>query len=137
MTTFINKRSLFLGIATALALSGCFKVSNALPADAPSFVKLYPGSAQVVTVDVAGMKSVVYQAPSAAPDAVLTFYRTQAAAEQMPEQAAPPQANAPADQKQAVFGDPSGAKFLVVVARPQGTGTMVSLTYKPPPKAPS
>ena len=137
MTISSNKRSLFLGLAAALALSGCFKVSNTLPADAPSFVKLYPGSAQVVTVDLAGMKSVVYQAPAAAPDAVISFYRTQAATDQMAEQAAPPQANAPADQKQAVFGDPSGDKFLVVVARPQGTGTMVSLTYKPPPKAPS
>ena len=116
--------------------SACIKVSNSLPADAPSYIKLYPGAAQVVLVDVAGMKSATYQSNGKI-DAVMAFYRAQAASEQMPEGRVPPQANAPADQQSAVFGDPATQKFLVVVARPHEPGTMVNLTYKPAAKAPS
>jgi len=139
MSRPVTRLGIAAAFAVALALGGCFKVSKDLPPDAPAYVKLYPGSGQVVAIDVAGMKSVVFQAP-ASPADVVSFYRTQAVNAQMPETAAPPQANAAPGQVSAVFGDPKSAQFLVVVARPQSSGqagSMVDLTFKPAPKAAS
>jgi len=129
----IGLRRVFLALAASLALAGCFKVSNSLPADAPAYVRTYPGAAQIITVDVAGMKAVAFKA-AATPDEVLAYYRTQAHTDGMAESAAPPQAGAKPGQKAVVFGDPNTPKFLVVTVQPQEQGTMVSLTYKPPAK---
>jgi hypothetical protein len=132
----VAKLGIVIAFAVTLALGGCFKVGKDLPADAPAYVKLYPGAGQVVAIDMAGMKSAVFQAP-ASPTDVVAFYRAQAANDQLPERQATAQANAPAGQVSAVFGDPKSARFLVVVARPgpqnQG-GSMVDLTYRPAPK---
>jgi hypothetical protein len=65
------------------------------------------------------------------PDAVLAFYRTQAAADGLTETQPASTANAAPGQLQAQFNDTAQSKMLVVIARPQGANTMVSLTYKP------
>jgi len=139
MSRPVTKLGIVFVLAATLGLSGCFKISKTLPADAPAYVKLYPGAGQVVAIDIAGMKSAVFQAP-AAPADVVAFYRTQAAADQLPEGAPPANAATVPGQATAVFGDPKGSQFLIVVARPgpqnQG-GSMVDLTYKPAPKAAS
>jgi hypothetical protein len=127
---------LIIALAAVALLGGCMKVSNAPPKDLPAYVTVYPDAAQVVSMSAGVMSAVAFQA-SAKPDDVIAFYRRQAQADGLPETQAPPQAGAPADQRQAVFGDPAGDRMLVVVARPRGEGSMVSLTYKPAPKAPS
>ncbi len=116
--------------AVALLVGGCMKVGNAPPKDLPAYVQVYPGAAQVVSMNVGPMSALAFQA-SAKPDEVI------AKTNDLPETQAPAQANAPADQRQAVFGEPAGGRMLVVVARPHAAGSMVSLTYKPAPKAPS
>jgi hypothetical protein len=145
----VTRLGIVLVLGAALGLGGCFKISKDLPPDTPAYVKLYPGAGQVVAIDVAGMKSAVFQAP-AEPADIVAFYRTQAAADQLAESQAPPQANAAPGQVSALFGDPKGAQFLIVVARPQQPtqgeaqglppakpSSMVDLTYKPAAKAAS
>jgi hypothetical protein len=132
-----TKSGLALLLAAALTLGGCFKISNGLPPDAPAYVKVYPGATGVMSIDAGIMKSVTFQAPDT-PATVMLFYRSQAAAAQMPESQSPNQTNAPAGQESAVFGDPKdNGAFMVVAARPQpqGQGSTVSLMYKPAPKA--
>jgi hypothetical protein len=129
-------KKLFVALAAVALLGGCIKMDKSPPKDLPAYVKLYPGSTSVMNMSVGGMSVVALQV-SAKPDDVIAFYRTQAASDGLPESAAPATANAPPDQKTAVFGDPATGRMLVVVARPQGEGSMISLTYKPAPKAPS
>jgi hypothetical protein len=125
-------RRLFLGLAASVALAGCFKVGQGLPPDAPPYVKAMPNAGQITTVDVAGLKSVTYPTTASVDDA-LAFYRDLAAANQLPEGQAPSTAAAEG-QKSAAFGDPNSPNYMVVIARPQPPGTLVVVTYKPPPK---
>jgi hypothetical protein len=128
-------KKLIVALAAVAVIGGCMKVGSTPPKDLPAYVKVYPGSAQVVSLNLGAMSSVAFQA-AAKPDDIIAYYRTQAASDGLPEAQAPAQANPPADQRQVVFGDPSTDKMLVVVVKPQGEGSMVSLTYKPV-KAPS
>jgi hypothetical protein len=123
-----------LGLAASLALAGCFKVGNSVPADAPSYVKVYPGAPQVVTVDVAGMKMVTFEA-AASPDQVIQFYRDDAASAGLTENTQAEAANKNANQRTLAYGDPNSDKFLIVVVQAHNTGSMVNVTYKPPAKA--
>ena len=84
MTKSIGKYGMILALGAALALGGCFKIKSGLPADAPAYVKVYPGATQVMSIDVGPMKTVAFQAADT-PATVLTYSRAQAVAEQMPE----------------------------------------------------
>jgi len=123
-------KTLLLAFAV-LALGGCVKVDKSVPKDLPSYVTVYPGAQPEVSVDMGAMSSFAFRV-AASPDDVLSFYRAQAASTGLQETAPPASANAPADQKQAMFRDPSGQRILVVVARPQSGMTTVSLTYNKP-----
>lgn len=129
-------RKLIVAVAAVALIGGCIKIDKSPPKDLPTYVRVYPGATSVMSMSVAGLQSVVFQA-SAKPDDVVSYYRTEASSDGLPEVSAPAANGAPTDQRQATFNDPASGRMLVVVARPQGTGTMVSLTYKPQPKASS
>jgi hypothetical protein len=128
-------RKFLVALAAVALIGGCMKVDKNPPKEMPAYVHLYPGSTPMMNMNVMGMQAVALQTTDS-PDTVMTYYRSQASADGLPEveskQAAPS-----ADQKQATFGNPASGRFLVVMAKPQGAGTVVSLTYKPAPKATS
>ena len=126
-------KKLIVAITAALMLAACVKMGGAPPKDLPAYVKIYPGATQVMALNMGELSSIALQT-TAKPDDIIAFYRTQAAADGLPEQAAPAPANATPGQKQAAFGDPSGGKMLIVVVKPQSDGSILSLTYKPAPK---
>jgi hypothetical protein len=104
------------------------------PKNMPDYVKLYPGSAQMMNMSMGPITADVVTTTDT-PATVLTYYRTQAAGSGLTEGAAPASASvgATAGQEQAMFSDASG-KMLIVSAKPQGTsGTMVTLSWKTPP----
>ena len=124
------KRVIAALMATA-ALGGCVKMDKTPPKDLPAYVKLYPGSTQVMNMSLAGVTADAATTTDT-PDTVMIFYRNQASADGLTESTPPTQTAAAAGQQQATFTDPSG-KMLVVVAKPQsGVGTVVSLTWKTP-----
>ena len=127
---------LLLALVAALAIGGCMKIEKAPPKDLPTFVSIYPGASNVVSVAMGPMQSIVFQTTSS-PDDVVSYYRTQAAANGLTEQQTNPQAGSPPEQRQAAFHDATGGDILVVIARPQQNATMVDLTYRSQPKAPS
>lgn len=133
MNTPIGKRHLLLSLAAVLALGGCFKMKAGMPTDAPSYVHVYPDAAQVMQVEVAGMKALAFQTP-ATPDTVLAYYRAQAATDQLPE--TPVQGGPVPGQTSTSFGSSTSDRYLVVMVRPHEQGSAVTLTYKPPAKAP-
>jgi hypothetical protein len=126
-------KKLVVAIA-ALTLAGCVKVNSAPPTNLPDYVQVYPGATQVMSMEVMGMSALAFRT-SAAPDDVIAYYRTQASAAGLPEQTSATQPSG--DQRQAAFGDPTSGRFLAVAARPQNGQTLVSLTYKAPPKTAS
>ena len=132
-------KQLILGIAavaSAAALAGCIKMDKTPPKDLPAYVKLYPGSTQVMNMSMGGVTADAFTTPDS-PDTVLAFYRTQAASDGLTETQAPSNTAPAPDQKQVAFTDPAQDKLLVVVAKPQGAGSMVSLTWKTPAASPS
>ena len=126
------KRVIAALMATA-ALGGCVKMDKTPPKDLPAYVKLYPGSTQVMNMSLAGVTADAATTTDT-PDTVMIFYRNQASANGLTESAAPAsaQTGATAGQEQANFTDPSG-KMLLVVAKPQSNLTLVTLTWKTPP----
>jgi hypothetical protein len=124
------KRVILALMATA-ALGGCVKMDKTPPKDLPAYVKLYPGSTQVMNMSLAGVTADAATTTDT-PDTVMIFYRNQASANGLTESAAPAQTGASAGQEQANFTDPSG-KMLLVVAKPQSNLTLVTLTWKTPP----
>ena len=129
-------RKWFAALAAVVLIGGCVKMDTTPPKDLPDYVKYYPGSQQMMTMSMGPMSSVVIKT-TATPDDVLSFYRNQAASDGLAETTPPNQAAATGAQKQVAFGDPQGSKMLVVVAQQQQGQTVVSLTYKPAPKASS
>ena len=123
-------KRLILALVAAAALGGCIKMDKTPPKNMPAYVKLYPGSNQVMNLSMAGVTADAATTTDT-PDTVLTFYRTQAASDGLTETAAPTQGSDTAGQKQANFTDPSG-KMLLVVAKPQSNVTLVTLTWKTP-----
>jgi hypothetical protein len=124
-------RKLILAIAAVAALSGCIKMDKTPPKDMPAYVKLYPGSTQVMNMSLGGVTADAFTTTDT-PDTVIAFYRTQAASDGLTETNAPNKPATAPDQKQAAFTDPTQDKLLVVVAKPQTGGSMVSLTWKTP-----
>ena len=126
-------KRVLLALATVAALGGCFKMDKTPPKDLPAYVKLYPGSTQVMNMSLAGVTADAATTTDT-PDTVMIFYRNQASANGLTESAAPAsaQTGATAGQEQANFTDPSG-KMLLVVAKPQSNLTLVTLTWKTPP----
>jgi hypothetical protein len=126
-------KRLILALCAVAALGGCIKMDKTPPKNMPAYVKLYPGSSQVMNLSMAGVTADA-STTTDTPATVLTFYRTQATADGLTESAAPATATAgaTAGQEQANFTDPSG-KMLLVVAKPQSNLTLVTLTWKTPP----
>ena len=129
-------KKLMIALAAVALLGGCFKIDKSPPKDLPAYVHVYPGSTPMMSMNVAGLESVVVQTTDK-PDEVISYYRSQASSDGLPEAPAPAASGATADQRQATFTDPATGRMLVVLAKPQGTQTVVSLTYKPAPKAAS
>jgi hypothetical protein len=129
----------FAMLAGLVALGGCLKTDKGPPKNMPSYAHLYPGSQNVMSVEI-GPETADMMTTSDNPDTVIAWYRTEAAADGLPEAQDPtPSANAPGDQK-ASFFDRATGRMLVVIAKPgdasHGGQTMVDITY-PTPKAPS
>ncbi len=129
-------KKLIVALAAVAVLGGCMKVSKDPPKDLPDYVTVMPGGQQMMTMNMGALSSEVFTTTST-PDDVLAYYRSQAQSNGLTENTTAAPANANAAQKQATFGDAASGKFLVVVAQPQQSMTMVSLTYKPAPKAAS
>jgi hypothetical protein len=115
--------------AAALALAGCMKMTKEQPKDLPAYVAVYPGATPMMTMNLGSLDAYVVQAP-ASPDDVIAYYRNSAPTQGLSENTPSTTTNS-ADQKQASFVGEGGAELLVVVAKPQGSGSIVSLTYKP------
>jgi hypothetical protein len=127
-------KKLIVALAAVVMLSGCIKIDKSPPKDLPTYVHVYPGSTSVMSMSVAGLESVVFSTADK-PDDVVTYYRSEASSDGLPETQATTASGASADQRQVTFNDPATGRMLVVVAKPQGAATMVSLTYKPQAKA--
>jgi hypothetical protein len=132
----MTAKKLMLALAAAAALGGCIKIDKTPPKDLPAFVKLYPGSTQIMNMSMAGVTADAFTTLDP-PDKVMSFYRDRAAADGLAEGQAPAQPTASAGQVQAAFSDAATGRMLAVVAKPAqgGAGTMVSLTWKAPAPA--
>jgi hypothetical protein len=117
-------------LASLALLGGCVKMDSSPPKDLPDYVKLYPGAQPMMRMGLGPLSSET-ETTTAKPDAVIAFYRTQAAADGLPETQSTTTSNAAPGQLQVQFGNMAQGKILVVVARPQGTSTLVTLMYKP------
>src|SRR5271156_6693350 len=106
-------KRVILALVAAAALGGCLKMDKTPPKDLPAFVKLYPGSTQVMNLSVAGVTADAISTTDT-PDKVLDFYRTQAASDGLTENQAPAQPGATAGQLQATFTDTAGGRMLIV-----------------------
>ena len=125
----MNKQWIVALAAVAL-LGGCIKMDKNPPKDLPSYVKLYPGGQPTATMSMGPLSSEI-ETTTDSPQAVIDIYRTQAAADGLDEKQVTAPASASPGQLQAQFSDAAGEKMLVVLARPQNPGTLVSLTYRP------
>ncbi|HUO12276.1 MAG TPA: hypothetical protein VMU37_05920, partial [Caulobacteraceae bacterium] len=119
-----------VAVAALALLGGCVKMDKNPPKNLPDYVKLYPGAQPMMTMNLGVMSSEV-ETTSDNPDAVMAFYRNQAAEDGLTEKQATAPANATAGQQQAQFADATGTKILIVIAKPQNGGTLVSLSYRP------
>jgi hypothetical protein len=127
-------KNLILALGLAVALGGCVKMDKAPPKDLPAYVKLYPGSTHMMTMNMAGLTVDASTTPDS-PDKVISFYRAQAATDGLTEGQTPTTASSPG-QMQAAFTDTATGRMLIVLAKPQqGAGTMVDLSWKTPAKA--
>ena len=126
--------------AALAALGGCIKMDKTPPKDLPAYVRLYPGSQQVMSMGL-GPESADLMSTTDSPDQVIAWYRAQAASDGLTEMQAPAASNTAPTQRQAAFADKATNRMLVVLARPQTEGqatvTMVDVTYANSAKAPS
>jgi hypothetical protein len=130
------KKKLILALVAVAALGGCFKFDKTPPKNLPTYVRLYPGSAQVMNMSMGPVTVDAATTPDT-PDTVLAYYRTQAAGDGLTETAPPANAAPAPDQKAIAFEGPD--KMLAVVVKPQssGAGTIVTLSWTVPAKAAS
>jgi hypothetical protein len=124
-------KKLILALAVATLLGGCIKMDKTPPKNLPAYVKIYPGSTQVMNLALGGVTADAATTTDT-PDTVMIYYRNQASADGLTEGAAPTQAGAVTGQQQATFTDSTG-KMVAVIAKPQGTGTLITVTWKNPP----
>jgi hypothetical protein len=128
-------RRWILALAAAAALGGCVKMDKTPPKDIPPYVKLYPGSTQVMNMEMGGLTVDGATTPDSV-DTVLTFYRSQAAADGLTEMAPPATSSPDPNQKTAAFQ--AADKFLAIVVKPEGgAGTLVTLSWNTPKKVAS
>jgi len=120
----------FAALAVVLLVGGCIRMDKNPPKDLPSYVKLYPGAQPTATMSLGPMTSEM-ETTTDSPQAVMAFYRAQAAADGLVEKRVNTPANAAGGQLQTSFADPTGQKTLIVLAKPQKQGTLLSLTYRP------
>ena len=120
-------------IAAVTALGGCFKFDKTPPKNLPAYVRLYPGSTQMMNMSMGSVMVDAATTPDT-PDTVLAYYRTQAAGDGLTETAPPANAAPAPDQKAIAFEGPD--KMLAVVVKPQtsGAGTTVTLSWTVPGK---
>jgi hypothetical protein len=122
-------------VAALTVVGGCVKMDKNPPKDLPGYVKLYPGAQPTATMSM-GPLSTEMETTADAPETVMAFYRSQAAADGLVEKPVNAPANAAPGQVQTTFSDATGDKTLIVLVRPQSPGTLLSLTYRPA-KAPT
>jgi hypothetical protein len=128
-------KRLLLALAAAAALGGCIKMDKTPPKDMPAYVRLYPGSTQVMSMNLGGMEADAFQTTASADD-ILAFYRTNAASDGLTETTAPAAAGSGPSDKQLALTDAATGRMLIVVIKPQASGvSIVSLTWKTPAKA--
>jgi hypothetical protein len=126
---------LILALAAVAALGGCFKLDKTPPKDLPPYVQLYPGSTQVMHMDMGPLTVDGATTPDSV-DTVLAFYRTHAADNGLTETTPPQTTSLDPSQKQLAFEGPG--ELLAVVAKPEGAaGTLVTLSWSTPKKAAS
>jgi hypothetical protein len=121
-------KKLLIALAAVALVGGCVKVEKSLPKDLPPYVSVYPGATQVVSMEMGPASVVAFQA-AASPDDVIGYYRSQASSNGLVEAGATPSASASSAYRQSIFRDPATKRMMVVAARPQAAGTMVTLTY--------
>ena len=124
------KKQWIASLAVVALIGGCVKMDKNPPKDLPSYVTLYPGAQPTATMSLGPLSSEM-ETTTDSPQTVIDYYRTQAAANGLTEKPVNAPANASAGQMQVQFSDATGDKMLIVLARPQNPGTMVSLTYRP------
>lgn len=129
------RKQWIVALAAVALLGGCVKMDKNPPKDLPGYVKLYPGAQPTATMSMGPLSSEM-ETTTDSPATILAFYRTQAAADGLTEKPTNAPASATAGQMQATFSDATGDKMLIVLARPQQSGTLLSLTYRPA-KAPA
>jgi len=117
-------------LAAVALVGGCIKMDKNPPKDLPDYVQLYPGGQPMATMTMGPMTSEM-ETTTDSPETVIAYYRTQAAANGLTEKQVSTPANASAGQMQTTFSDATGQKMLIVLAKPQDKGTIVSLTYRP------
>ena len=132
----MTMKNLILALAAVTLVGGCIKMDKTPPKNLPAYVRLYPGSTQLMNMTMGPVTVDAATTPDS-PDTVLTYYRTQAAADGLTETAPPPNAAPAPDQKAIAFQGPD--KMLAVVVKPQasGAGTTVTLSWTVPTKAAS
>ena len=81
-------KRVIVAFAAFAALGGCFKMDKTPPKDMQAYVKLYPGSTQMMSMNLGGMEADVVTT-TATPDDVIGFYRTQGASDGLSETSAP------------------------------------------------
>jgi hypothetical protein len=133
----------------AMLLAGCVKTNDkgesevalpggqkmvmgkTLPADAPSYVKAWPGAEMVTRMEMKGVGTLVaFPAKGAKADEVLAFYRNTAGASGLVEvPVSAEQASSFQGQKVVMFNERGRDKFMLVSVRDQGADSVVSLVY--------
>ena len=124
-------KKVMLALVAAAALGGCFKFDKTPPKNIPAYVKLYPGSTQVMNMSM-GMVTVDAATTTDTPDAVVAFYRTQAAADGLTETAPPTSPASSPDQKSIAFQSPPDKMLAIVVKPEKDVGTLVTLSWTTP-----
>jgi hypothetical protein len=127
-------RKWIVAIAAVALLGGCVKMDKTPPSDLPGYARLYPGGQPMMKMAMGPLAAEV-ETTTDKPDAVIAWYRSQAASDGLSEKANAAQSTT--GQQQATFADASGSKLLVISAKAQDDGSLISIGYRPAAKAAS